>query len=58
VDLVVFAFWVSLAALVWTHAAYPAFAALLARIAPRRVGKADIEPTVAVIVTAFNEEAV
>jgi hypothetical protein len=28
-----------LLALVWTHAAYPAFAALLARIAPRCVRK-------------------
>ena len=51
-------FWVSLAALVWTHAAYPAFAALLARIAPRRVRKGEIEPTVAVIVAAYNEEPV
>lgn len=51
-------FWVSLAALVWTHAGYPVFAALLARVAPRRVGAADIEPTVTVIVTAYNEEPV
>lgn len=51
-------FWASLAALVWTHAAYPAFAAAVARIAPRRVRKADIEPTVAVIIAAYNEEAV
>lgn len=50
-------FWASLAALVWTHAAYPAFATLLARIAPRRVRKADIEPTVTVIIAAYNEEA-
>ena len=49
-------FWTSLSALVWTHAAYPAFAALLARIAPRRVRKADIEPTVTVIIAAYNEE--
>ncbi|MFL5955213.1 MAG: glycosyltransferase family 2 protein [Gaiellaceae bacterium] len=51
-------FWISLAALVWTHAAYPLFAALLARIAPRRVRKADVEPTVTVIVAAYDEEAV
>jgi cellulose synthase/poly-beta-1,6-N-acetylglucosamine synthase-like glycosyltransferase len=51
-------FWISLAALVWTHAAYPVFAALLARIAPRRVRAADIEPAVTVIVTAYNEEPV
>jgi len=51
-------FWVSLVALVWTHAAYPAFATLLARLIPRRVRKADIEPTVAVIIAAYNEESV
>lgn len=51
-------FWASLAALVWTHAGYPAFAALLARVAPRRVRAADVEPTVTVIVTAYNEEPV
>jgi len=55
--LVVF-FWASLALLAWTHVLYPAFAAALARVAPRRVRKADIEPTVAVIVTAYNEEPV
>ncbi len=40
-------FWLSLAALVWTHAAYPAFMALLARFAERPVRAADGEPTVA-----------
>ncbi|HEV2591975.1 MAG TPA: glycosyltransferase, partial [Gaiellaceae bacterium] len=51
-------FWASLAALVWTHAAYPAFAAALARVASRPVRAADIEPGVTVIVAAYNEEAV
>jgi cellulose synthase/poly-beta-1,6-N-acetylglucosamine synthase-like glycosyltransferase len=51
-------FCVALAALVWTHVAYPAFATLLARVAPRPLHKADIEPTVAVIVAAYNEESV
>ena len=51
-------FWVSLAMLAWTHVLYPAFVAGLARIAPRRVDKADVEPTVAVIIAAFNEETV
>jgi cellulose synthase/poly-beta-1,6-N-acetylglucosamine synthase-like glycosyltransferase len=55
---VVVLFWVSLGALVWTHVAYPAFVALLARIAPRAVRASDIEPTVVVIVAAYNEEAV
>ena len=49
-------FWASLAALVWTHAAYPAFAAALARVRGRAVRTADVEPTVTVIVAAYNEE--
>jgi cellulose synthase/poly-beta-1,6-N-acetylglucosamine synthase-like glycosyltransferase len=49
-------FWLSLALLLWTNAAYPAFAALLARFAERRIQRADLEPTVAVIVAAHDEE--
>jgi cellulose synthase/poly-beta-1,6-N-acetylglucosamine synthase-like glycosyltransferase len=51
-------FWATLAALVWTHAAYPAAAALLARVRQRVVQKAAYEPTVALIVAAHNEEPV
>ncbi|HVV58627.1 MAG TPA: glycosyltransferase family 2 protein, partial [Gaiellaceae bacterium] len=51
-------FWLALAGLAWTHVAYPAFAALLARARPRRIRKGDVEPTVAVIVAAYNEETV
>jgi cellulose synthase/poly-beta-1,6-N-acetylglucosamine synthase-like glycosyltransferase len=58
VIVVVILFWFSLAALVWTHVAYPAFAALLARVVPRAVLEAEIEPTVCVIIAAYNEEPV
>jgi cellulose synthase/poly-beta-1,6-N-acetylglucosamine synthase-like glycosyltransferase len=51
-------FWGSAAALAWTHAGYPVVAAALARVRERRVAKADVEPTVAVIVAAHDEEAV
>ena len=52
-------FWASLGALVWTHAAYPLAAAAGARLRARRVRSDDaFEPTVSVIVTAYNEEAV
>jgi cellulose synthase/poly-beta-1,6-N-acetylglucosamine synthase-like glycosyltransferase len=51
-------FWVSLAALAWTHLGYPAFATGLARLVPREVHGADIEPTVTVVVAAYNEESV
>ncbi len=50
-------FWVSLALLVWTHAAYPAVAALLGRLLGRPIRKGDVEPTVVVVVAAYNEEA-
>jgi cellulose synthase/poly-beta-1,6-N-acetylglucosamine synthase-like glycosyltransferase len=50
-------FWGSLAALAWTHALYPATVALAARIRTRRVTRDDgYLPSVAVIVTAYNEE--
>jgi cellulose synthase/poly-beta-1,6-N-acetylglucosamine synthase-like glycosyltransferase len=51
-------FWASLATLVWTHAAYPAAALMFARLWPRRVRHEEVEPTVAVIVAAYNEETV
>ncbi len=52
-------FWASAGALVWTHAAYPLAARALARVRLRPV-LADEEalPTVAVIVTAHDEEQV
>ncbi len=55
---VVVLFWASLVALLWTHLLYPVLAALLARLTTRRVHTADIEPTVAVIIAAYNEEPV
>jgi cellulose synthase/poly-beta-1,6-N-acetylglucosamine synthase-like glycosyltransferase len=51
-------FWLAAGALVWTHVAYPLGAAALARVRTRRVRKEAIEPTVTVIVAAYNEEAV
>jgi len=51
-------FWVSFASLVWTHLAYPAVARAAAAIVPRRVRKDDVEPTVTVVVAAYNEEPV
>jgi cellulose synthase/poly-beta-1,6-N-acetylglucosamine synthase-like glycosyltransferase len=52
-------FWVSLGALAWTHVGYPAAAAGAARLRGRSVRRDDaFEPTVSVIVAAYNEEAV
>jgi glycosyltransferase involved in cell wall biosynthesis len=51
-------FWGSLGALAWTHAGYPAFMGVLARLRPRPVGKEDVTPSVALVVSAHDEEAV
>ncbi len=51
-------FWGSLGALAWTHAGYPLAMTLLARVRPRPVRKADQTPSVALVVSAHNEEAV
>src|SRR5438093_1021836 len=51
-------FWASLGALVWTHAGYPAAAAIAARVRSRSVRRGDGTPRVSVIVAAHDEEAV
>ena len=52
-------FWGSAAALAWTHVGYPLAAGALARVRERRVAKdPSAEPSVSVIVAAYNEEAV
>jgi cellulose synthase/poly-beta-1,6-N-acetylglucosamine synthase-like glycosyltransferase len=52
-------FWLALAALVWTHAGYPLAARILSRVRERPVRRDEsLLPTVTVVVTAYNEEAV
>jgi cellulose synthase/poly-beta-1,6-N-acetylglucosamine synthase-like glycosyltransferase len=52
-------FWASIAALLWTHAAYPVVARALARVRTRAVRKDDgYLPPVTVVVAAYNEETV
>jgi cellulose synthase/poly-beta-1,6-N-acetylglucosamine synthase-like glycosyltransferase len=52
-------FWGSAAALAWTHVGYPLAAGAVARVRGRRVVKdSSAEPSVTVIVAAYNEEAV
>jgi glycosyltransferase involved in cell wall biosynthesis len=51
-------FWGSLTALAWTHAGYPLAIGALARLRPRPVRTADATPSVALVVSAHNEEAV
>jgi cellulose synthase/poly-beta-1,6-N-acetylglucosamine synthase-like glycosyltransferase len=51
-------FWLSLGALAWAHVVYPLATIGLARLRPRPVRQAPIEPTVTVVVAAHDEEAV
>jgi cellulose synthase/poly-beta-1,6-N-acetylglucosamine synthase-like glycosyltransferase len=51
-------FWLSLAALVWTHVGYALVTALAARMRRRRVDAREIEPSVSVVVAAHNESDV
>jgi cellulose synthase/poly-beta-1,6-N-acetylglucosamine synthase-like glycosyltransferase len=51
-------FWLSLALLAWTHVLYPVVVAAAARVGQRRVAKGDVEPTVTIVVAAYNEETV
>jgi cellulose synthase/poly-beta-1,6-N-acetylglucosamine synthase-like glycosyltransferase len=49
--------WGSLTALAWTHVGYPLAAGFVAASRRRKVEKADILPSVALVVAAHNEEA-
>jgi cellulose synthase/poly-beta-1,6-N-acetylglucosamine synthase-like glycosyltransferase len=49
-------FWLSLGGILWTHVGYPLTAALLARLLRRGIRRADVEPSVTVIVPAHDEE--
>jgi glycosyltransferase involved in cell wall biosynthesis len=51
-------FWGSLKALAWTHVGYPAAMGVLARARPRPVERDDVTPSVALIVSAHDEESV
>ena len=52
-------FWGSLGALAWTHLGYPVAADIAARIRARPVRRdAGADPTVVVVVAAYNEETV
>lgn len=52
------AFWMCLLLLLYIYAGYPVVASVLAKAIDRRVEKKDIEPTVTVVISAFNEESV
>ncbi len=49
-------FWLSAAALLYTYVGYPLLLALLSKLRPRHVRRAEMLPSVTVIITAYNEE--
>ena len=49
-------FWLSAAALVYTYAGYPFLIAAVSMLRPKRVRRDKYEPSVTVIIAAYNEE--
>ena len=49
-------FWFSMAALFYTYIGYPLLVMLVAKLRPKPQRRGSFEPTVSVIITAYNEE--
>lgn len=49
-------FWTSVTALIYVYIGYPLFVYLVSRLRPLEIKKSSIEPTVTVLITAYNEE--
>jgi cellulose synthase/poly-beta-1,6-N-acetylglucosamine synthase-like glycosyltransferase len=49
-------FWLSVLALFYTYAGYPLLLVLVSALRPRKVRRGEFEPTVSIIITAYNEE--
>ncbi len=49
-------FWTSAAALFYTYIGYPLLVYVVSRVLPRKIKTSNFEPTVSVIITAYNEE--
>lgn len=50
-------FWVAMGALAYVYVGYPVLVFAASKLFPKKVVRSDIEPTVTVLITAFNEEA-
>ena len=48
-------FWLSAVALCYTYAGYPLLVVLVGMLRPRSVRRGDIQPTVSIVITAYNE---
>ncbi len=49
-------FWLSVVALFYTYAGYPLLIALVSALRPKSVRRGEFQPTVTIIITAYNEE--
>jgi len=49
-------FWISCAALIYVYVGYPLLVYLISRLRPLEIKKSFVEPTVTVLITAYNEE--
>src|SRR3954469_8056702 len=49
-------FWAGAAALLYAYAGYPALVWLVSRVRPRAVLRGSAEPSVTIVITAYNEE--
>ncbi len=49
-------FWILVGAVFWTYLGYPCLLALLALLGRRKIRSEEIEPSISVIIAAFNEE--
>src|SRR5215510_11443348 len=49
-------FWLSAAALAYTYAGYPLLLLIVSKLRPREIRCAPFEPSVSIIITAYNEE--
>ncbi len=58
VAMIAIVFWASIALIVWTHVAYGAAIAAVARMRRRAIAAADMLPRVLIVVAAYNEAAV
>jgi cellulose synthase/poly-beta-1,6-N-acetylglucosamine synthase-like glycosyltransferase len=49
-------FWLSAAALFYTYAGYPLLVWVVSQLHPRRIHRGEGEPSITIIITAYNEE--
>src|ERR1051325_10333120 len=49
-------FWLSAGALLYTYVGYPILIAMISSVWPRKVLRASYEPSVTIVITAYNEE--